>query len=134
MKYFLAIAFVLSSLTLWANEDEGHTAEYCAVGATEVCAHLGHMEGFTSQVESHFVAHITKSLNTEVKDLKVELIMHMENGHSHGSAPVQVTEFGPNHFKVDQAYFVMAGRWVVELKFNIAGNDYLIEIPVDIKE
>lgn len=131
MKFLLPFIFLGLSQIAFAQDD--HTPDYCAVNNIDVCAHAGHMENFTSQGESKFVVHVSKSFGKAVEQMDVKLMMEMGNGHSHGTAPVQLTQFAPNKFKVDKAYFVMSGQWTIQLFFKIDGQIYNILIPVVIK-
>lgn len=57
------------------------------------------------------------------------------NGHGHGSSPVKLEAMDElNHYLVQDAYFVMRGRWQVIVTFTDAGINEKIIIPLDIKE
>lgn len=128
----LSLSLVLMASLSWAQEADEHTPDYCAKNNANVCAHLGHMSGLTSTTEGHFVVHVSKTEGFETQDMDVKLMMHMGH-HSHGSAPVKLTQFAPNKYKVDNAWFVMTGLWSVDLTFKLNGQVYDISIPVEIK-
>ena len=111
--------------------DETHSQVVCAANNSQICAHLGFLTALNTQTEAKFYAHITAPQGQEVKDLKVSLWMEMA-GHGHGAAPVDVTSVEFNKYKVENAWFVMAGTWQVQLRFQIGSEAYLISIPVSV--
>ena len=130
MKKVLFVA--LLSLGIMAHADDDHTPNYCSAVQTNVCAHLGHMTALNTRDEVQFVAHVMTPNDQQISDLKIDLWMDM-GGHGHGSSPVTITQFGPNKYKVSEAYFVMTGTWLVRLTFNFNGQKQQINIPLQVQ-
>lgn len=132
-KLILASLFVIGfSAQAQHAQDDDHTPNYCSAVQTNVCAHLGHMTALNTTDEAQFVAHLLTPSDVQVSDLKIELWMDM-GGHGHPGAPVTVTQFGVNKYKVTEAYFSMSGTWLVRLNFSFNGQKQQISIPLTIK-
>jgi hypothetical protein len=93
---------------------------------------LGYNEEFATDKAYTFVWHMISADAKDIKDLKLDLWMDMGNGHGHGSAPLQWTQFGPGKFNVSNAYFLMQGAWQVRAQFSLRGQLHQLVIPVQI--
>lgn len=107
-----------------------HSQTVCVENDT-VCAHLGFMTPLNSSTEAKFMAHVMVNGDVEVKDWKVVLWMP---AMGHGSRPVTLTPMDKTKVKVEKAFFIMPGDWVVRLSFSIDAHAYQIEIPVNIAD
>lgn len=107
------------------------TTEYCTDDSRQVCAHLHFHSNVDTRTEGHFIVHVEVPGDQAIQDFRADLWMDMGNGHGHGSAPLDIQNAGEvNHFDVSNAWFVMAGTWLVRLDFSLQGRGYHIEIPV----
>ncbi len=120
-----ALALTFTSLA-WSQDDD-HSVEVCSRKNPNVCAHIGHKQGFTTTSTSEFVFHASTPDHEKLSDLKIDLWMP---AHGHGSAPVVIDEVALNKFKITEAYFVMIGNWIIRAHFTLAGDSYDLEIPV----
>lgn len=111
----------------------GQTPSVCTILNDKVCAHLFLLTELSPDVEGQFIVHVTPQDGEIVKNLGVELWMNMGHGKGHGSAPVDLESLGDNKYKVTNAWFVMAGPWIVRLSFEIDQDYFEIEIPVTAK-
>lgn len=93
---------------------------------------MGLPQALNSRDEGRFIAHVETPAEALVTDLKVDLWMDMGGGHGHGSGPVTLKDGGSNHYAVTNAWFVMAGPWLVRLDFIFERRPYHLEIPVDV--
>lgn len=98
----------------------------------DLCVTIFHDEVFNSNDEAHFKVHIIAPENSVVEKVKVKLWMNM-GGHGHGSSPVKITKLPDGDYQVDRAYFVMSGRWLIKVGFQIEGSTYAFELPVDVE-
>lgn len=136
MKFFVIISLILINTLVFAGEPEGgiHTDNFCSAINEKTCAHLRLVKRPTTAEANEFIVHIISPSNAQVTDVKVKLWMDM-NGHGHGSSPVKLETLDElNHFFVQDAYFVMRGKWQVIVTFTDDGIDEKIIIPLDIKE
>ncbi len=132
MKMIFALCTALLTLNTSVAQAELHTPNYCSGASTQICAHLGYRAPFTTSEEGVFVVHILDQ--TEVSNLQVSVWMDMGGGQGHGSAPVEVQALGDNHFQVQNAWFVMEGKWLVRITFDSNNQSHEISIPVLVKE
>lgn len=107
-----------------------HTAEFCTDDTQTFCAHLHFLADVSSSTEGSFITHVEVPDNQPINNLKIDLWMDMGHGHGHGSAPVEIADAGSNHFKVTNAWFVMAGPWLARIDFDFNGTHQHIEIPI----
>lgn len=125
-----AVAVLLTSAVSSAHSR--HTADICSATNLSVCLHIGYNDEFSTEVAGKFMVHfMVKPSATDV--LNVKLIELWMPSMGHGSSPVTVTQKSPVHFKVSDANFIMAGDWVVRVKFEWKGSDHTIEVPFQIK-
>lgn len=128
-KFVLIFITVISFSKVSLAADHEHSAEVCSVVNKQVCAHIGHMKGFTTKDEGQFVFHVFTPSKKSVTNLKLDLWMA---AHGHGTSPVEITDDGANKFKVKKTVFTMTGKWTVRATFDVAGATHKIEIPVEI--
>lgn len=134
MKWIALFSLIIFSNLLIADEGGIHTDNFCSAVNAKTCAHLRLEKWPTSTEASEFILHVLTPSNTQVTNLKVKLWMDM-NGHGHGSSPVKLETLEElNHFLVQDAYFVMRGKWQVIVTFTDEGINEKIIIPLDIKE
>jgi hypothetical protein len=130
----LAIGFVfISSLSL-ADQDE--TDDYCAAQNPQVCAHLHFYNGeLKTTEEGKFLVHVEVPSSNIIRHVSVELVMTMQDGATHGSAPLTIQPATThNHYLVSNAWFLMTGLWKVGIHLDLKSGHDDIEIPVDIKK
>lgn len=128
MKTLIALLI----LSLLSTQAVAHHDNHCSKNEIPACAHLMHEAPFTTTTEGEFIIHFAE--NVEVSDLKVVLWMNMSNGHGHGSAPVEIIELGHNMYRVQNAWFVMTGTWLVNISLTVNHQTHEISIPVQVKE
>lgn len=133
MKTAMAI-MVLGLMSFPALAHDHHTKSFCVAEGTDICAHLGYNEEFTTEKAYSFVWHMTSLDSKDIKDLKLDLWMDMGHGHGHGSAPLEWAQFGPGKYSVSNAYFVMTGEWQVRAEFTLRGQSHQLIIPVQIQK
>lgn len=113
------------------TEDDNHTPDVCTNASPQVCVHLGHFTAFNTTDEARFIVHIMTPQNVPVDHVAVDLWMPSAG---HGSSPVAVSQVDENHYRVQQAYFVMSGQWLVRVRFILEGVTYQLSVPVDVTE
>ena len=123
----LSLAFIAVSIS-FADGGE-HTADFCSPSDKKVCAHIGHMSGMKTKGEAEFMVDIL--LPKEVSNFKVDLWMPE---HNHGTAPVVVSPYKTNKYKIKKALFTMAGKWHARLSFDQGKTTHKIEIPLTIND
>lgn len=126
----LSMLFVLAS-SASAFTSENHSVTVCSELDPAVCAHLGLPEKLSASGKTRFIAHILTKDDMPVSNVKVKLWMP---DMGHGTSPVKVEAREKNHFLVSNAYFVMAGTWLVKIDFEFANSSHHLEIPVEIGE
>ena len=131
MKSFIFVVGLLIANFAFAEGD--HSEDVCSSVNPAVCAHLGHMTKVSTSEEVRFVAHVMTPQNAAITNFKLDLWMDM-GGHGHGSSPVKITPFAVNKYRITDAYFVMAGRWLVRMTFDFEGQAHSIQIPVIVEE
>lgn len=136
MRALILLATLLLGAMAMAGDHEGgiHTDNFCSATNEKTCAHLKFGKWPTSTEASIFVLHIMSPSLSQVTNLSVKLWMDM-NGHGHGSSPVKIESMNElNHFLIQDAYFVMKGKWQVIVTFADAGMTEKIIIPLQIQE
>jgi hypothetical protein len=132
-KNILVLSSFFMVLSTGAFADDGHTHSetVCSALNAKVCAHLGMPKTLNTHDEAKFVAHVETQADAPVNGMTVTLFMP-EMGH--GSAPVSLKDAGKNRFMVSNAWFTMAGKWLVKMDFKFEGQQHHIEIPVSVAE
>ena len=141
LKSMLTAILLTTGLTVFAHDghtdnphDPNHTPSVCSPSADSVCAHLKFLTAINSSTAGEFIVHVTTPSETAISDLKVKLWMDM-GGHGHGSAPVEIATMDEaNHFKITNAWFVMAGPWLVQIEFIVNGQSHTVAIPIMVTE
>lgn len=127
---FVGVA-LLFSLSAFADDGHTHTQNVCAAKNPAVCAHLGIYGTLNSTDAAKFIVDVMTPDGAAYTNLKVVLWMP---DMGHGSRPVTLQDMGHNHSLVTDAYFIMAGAWLVKLNFDYAGQNLDIDIPVDVAQ
>ena len=138
LKPFLAASILLLLPNLsWSHEGHNHPVqpltpeEVCSTENEDLCAHLHFSKRPNTLNEASFIFHVEGLEEIELSNLTLTLWMEME-GHAHGSAPVTVERVSLNKYKVTNAWFSMAGQWMVQARFTYDHQNYEIMIPVNI--
>ncbi len=131
MKLSNLIFVATLSLSQIAIAESDHSADVCSVANELVCAHLGHMKGFSTTEEAQFMFHAFTPDHEQMTNLKLELWMPKGD---HGSSQVEMNQVALNKYHVTKAFFVMKGDWIVRANFDVAGASHTLEIPVSISK
>lgn len=128
--------FIYTNLS-FAQQSTGHehSETICAKEEPQLCLHLGFHSNLNTEDPAEFMVHFTSpaAMVNEIGQLNVELWMDMGHGHGHGAPPVTLTKKAPGYYKVTDAYFMMAGTWIIQVKFDYKGQLLQINVPVTIK-
>jgi hypothetical protein len=129
-----AIIFALLAglATTTARAHSNHTQNFCHPEVKNFCAHIGYNKDPQVGDEFIFVVDLvtTKEILAQVQSADVKLVMP---DMDHGAAPVKIERLDANHFQVTEAYFTMAGSWVVQVRVTTATGVLDIEIPMEVK-
>lgn len=133
MKALIWAASMLLSLSAFAAATSPHAGDkssvVCAADNAQTCVQLQFLADVNSSDESSFVVNVTTPNNAEIYNLKVDLWMKM-GSHGHGSAPVEIENASANVAKISNAWFVMAGPWLIRVDFDLNGQHQHLEVPV----
>lgn len=128
---------ILSSGYSFAQQMSGHehSDTICAKEEPQLCLHLGFHSELNTEDAAEFMVHFTSpaAMVNQIGQLNVEMWMDMGEGHGHGAPPVTLTKKAPGYYKVTDAYFMMAGTWIIQVKFDYNGKLVQINVPVTIQ-
>lgn len=130
-KSILAVAATLFMAVGAQAAGHEHSETVCSAQKADLCAHLGMHSLPTTTAEAKLIAHFFTPGDVAVSNLAVTLWMP---DMGHGSAPVEITDAGNNHFIISKAQFPMTGLWLVKMDFDFEGATHHIEIPLNISE
>jgi hypothetical protein len=130
----IRVFFITLLISFSAN---AQTAPVVVNGCTEsepiVCAEIVFVNTPNTTDEGEFSLVLNSSNHEVLQNVKVDLWMQMGN-HGHGSAPLQLTNVADNTYKVENAWFVMTGKWQVRVDFTVAGQSLRLKLPVLIQQ
>ncbi len=124
----------ICSLSARAFAHANHSPDICGTKVEGLCAHVGYPVLNTQQA-FELMVHFATGDGLDAKlitNVTADLWMEMGNGQGHASAPVQVRQLSEDHFLVSEAYFPMAGEWLVRVNFAYAGTSQQLLIPVQV--
>ncbi len=138
MKNLLTIAsLILFSGFSFAQQSSGHehSDTICAKEEPQLCLHVGFHSALNTEDPAEFMVHFTSpaTMISEIGQLNVDLWMEMGGGHGHGAPPVTITKKAPGYYKVQDAYFMMSGTWIIQVKFDYKGQLLQINVPVAVQ-
>lgn len=131
-KLFLITLCLLGTSKVFAADDTS-IRQVCASYTSEICVEAKFTAEPNSTDEGEFILKIQTPSGTEAANVKIDIWMQMGE-HGHGSAPVQITRISENTYKVENAWFVMKGTWLLRANFDVAQTSYKLNLPVNIKQ
>lgn len=100
-----------------------------------ICAEVILEKPLNAKTEAQFKVRFFQSSHAplSIEHLDMELWMEMENGHSHGSAPLRIETVSPLIYLVRNAWFLnMAGHWDLKVLVVAGGKRNFIKIPLKV--
>lgn len=106
-------------------------ANACSKQASTVCVELRSVKQFNTKDEGKFVLEVKGLAASQIRKVRVDLWMDVCTTNSaHGSAPVAITSISPNQYRIENAWFVMPGMWLIKTIVETNSGNLLIEVPV----
>lgn len=118
----------------FGNKSKTAVMRECSSKNSQVCAVLEFTSPVNSYTEATFQVTFQLPAGQPPGDLKIRLWMDMGGGHGHGSAPVEIISENSGSVRVQNAWFVMMGQWLVQVNFVVAGTKHQIDFPVNVME
>ena len=133
MKKYLTLLFIFAMITsAQADTLSKNIDSSCQFDFKQFCLTLNFEKEISRKKSSDFTLEVFKDGNRVAlqKKPEIKLWMVMENGHGHGSDPVEMKELAPGKYSVKNVWFLMRGEWEVKGSLNLDGKKSDFSIPV----